>query len=123
MKHPFANVLGGCPAEHRAALSNAADCLRNAAPLFCPPPALLQEIDALLDLDHPNVVGLKEYFVQNNRVRGHHLMGPRHAAVRHGQGESEGLLWCWHVAHVYWRVSSFGHVAPPFHKQTNGNEL
>lgn len=29
-----------------------------------------QEIDALLDLDHPNVVGLNEYFVQNNRVRG-----------------------------------------------------
>ena len=31
--------------------------------------ATVQEIDALLDLDHPNVVGLKEYFVQNNRVR------------------------------------------------------
>jgi calcium/calmodulin-dependent protein kinase I len=30
--------------------------------------AIMKEIDALLDLDHPNVVGLKEYFVQNNRV-------------------------------------------------------
>lgn len=28
----------------------------------------LQEIDALLDLDHPNVVALKEYFVWNNKV-------------------------------------------------------
>ena len=27
-----------------------------------------QEIDALLDLDHPNVVGLKEYFVDQNKA-------------------------------------------------------
>ena len=28
----------------------------------------LREIDAVLDLEHPNVVGMKEYFVENNRV-------------------------------------------------------
>jgi serine/threonine protein kinase len=28
----------------------------------------LREIDAVLDLDHPNVVGMREYFVHNNNV-------------------------------------------------------
>ena len=28
----------------------------------------LREIDAVLDLEHPNVVGMKEYFVEHNKV-------------------------------------------------------
>ena len=45
--------------------------------MYCPPctaprPPVLyrlpQEIDVLLGLDHPNVVGLHEYFVSRNRV-------------------------------------------------------
>ncbi len=28
----------------------------------------LRELDAVLDLHHPNVVGMKEYFVESNRV-------------------------------------------------------
>ncbi|KAI7845929.1 hypothetical protein COHA_000475 [Chlorella ohadii] len=30
--------------------------------------SVMKEIDALLDLDHPNVVGLKEYFVDQSKV-------------------------------------------------------
>ncbi|KAL4419974.1 hypothetical protein ABPG75_007072 [Micractinium tetrahymenae] len=34
----------------------------------CTRTAILQEVDALLELDHPNVVGLKEYFVWAGRL-------------------------------------------------------
>ena len=30
--------------------------------------AIMREIDVLLDLEHPNVVGMKEYFVEHNKV-------------------------------------------------------
>ena len=56
--------------------------LQCASVCLCCRPA--QEIDALLDLDHLNVVGLKEYFVQNNRVRGGQWPSGKLAAGRAG---------------------------------------
>lgn len=52
------------PSSHFSIILSAV-CLL-ARPGACPP--VLQEIDALLDLDNPHVISLHEYFVQQNKV-------------------------------------------------------
>ncbi|EFN53510.1 hypothetical protein CHLNCDRAFT_136852 [Chlorella variabilis] len=61
--------------------------------------AIMKEVDVLLDLDHPNVVGMREYFVQHHRVylimelmRGGELLDALQAQGHYSEGDARTIF-------------------------------
>lgn len=60
---------------------------------------MLREIDVLLDLDHPNIVGLREYFVHNDKVylimellRGGELLDAVNTRGQYGEADARTIF-------------------------------